>query len=83
MYVSLLQVRNETLDQILQREIISYNIKLSLFDIVVLAVIRFTILLLFYALLYINNWSVIAVSMSVLFLFALGQVCISLEWFGG
>ncbi|XP_028033681.1 steroidogenic acute regulatory protein-like [Bombyx mandarina] len=74
MWLICVMVRNETLDQILQREIISYNIKLSLFDIVVLAVIRFTILLLFYALLYINNWSVIALSTSGTCAFLIAKV---------
>lgn len=33
-----------------------------MFDIVMASICRFTVLLLFYALLYINHWSVIAVS---------------------
>ena len=57
-----LQMKGETLIQIFNREIIHYNIKISLFDIVIVALLRFILLILFYAILYINNWSVIAVS---------------------
>ncbi|PSN36624.1 hypothetical protein C0J52_10451 [Blattella germanica] len=44
----------------LEKQVIHYNIHASLFDIVMAAVCRFTILLLFYALLYVNHWFVIA-----------------------
>ncbi|XP_072937652.1 steroidogenic acute regulatory protein-like [Epargyreus clarus] len=62
MWLICVMMRGETLEQIFTREIIHYNIKTSLFDIVLVAVIRFTFLLLFYAILYINNWSIIALS---------------------
>ncbi|XP_048481619.1 steroidogenic acute regulatory protein-like [Plutella xylostella] len=62
MWLICVMLRGETLEQIFNREILHYDIKISLFDIVLLAVIRFSVLLLFYALLYINNWSVIALS---------------------
>ncbi|XP_045508180.1 steroidogenic acute regulatory protein-like [Colias croceus] len=62
MWLICVVMRGETLAQIFTREIIHYDIKVSLFDIVLVAVIRFVILILFYAILYINNWSVIALS---------------------
>ncbi|KAK4324997.1 hypothetical protein Pmani_001862 [Petrolisthes manimaculis] len=43
-------------------EIIQYNIKTSFFDIVMVAASRFTILLLFYALLHINHWWMVAIT---------------------
>ncbi|XP_060808558.1 steroidogenic acute regulatory protein-like [Amyelois transitella] len=62
MWLICVMMRGETLEQIFDREIVHYNVKTSLFDVVLLAITRFTTLLLFYALLYINNWSVIALS---------------------
>lgn len=48
----------------LKTQIIHYTIYASLFDIVMAAICRFTVLILFYALLYINHWSIIALSTS-------------------
>ncbi|XP_026736217.1 steroidogenic acute regulatory protein-like [Trichoplusia ni] len=62
MWLICVMMRGETLRQIMDTEILSYNVKTSLFDIVMVAVCRFVLLLLFYAVLYINNWSIIALS---------------------
>ncbi|KAM3955422.1 steroidogenic acute regulatory protein-like [Aphomia sociella] len=62
MWLICVMMRGETLRQIFEREIVHYDVTTSLFDIVMVAVSRFVVLLLFYALLYINNWSVIALS---------------------
>ncbi|XP_053621385.1 steroidogenic acute regulatory protein-like isoform X2 [Plodia interpunctella] len=62
MWLICVMMRGETLAQIFDREVMHYNVKASLFDVVLLAVIRFITLLLFYGVLYINNWSVIALS---------------------
>ncbi|CAG5053221.1 unnamed protein product [Parnassius apollo] len=62
MWLICVVMKGETLAQIFNREIIQYSIKLSLFDIVFVAVVRFLLLLLFYAVLYISNWSIIALS---------------------
>ncbi|XP_049882732.1 steroidogenic acute regulatory protein-like [Pectinophora gossypiella] len=62
MWLICVVMKGDSLEQIINSEIIHYNIKKSLFDIVMMAITRFTLLLLFYALLYINNWSVIALS---------------------
>uniref|UniRef100_A0A1A9VVK4 MENTAL domain-containing protein n=1 Tax=Glossina austeni TaxID=7395 RepID=A0A1A9VVK4_GLOAU len=52
-------VNNRTL------QIVHYSIYTLLFDVVVAAICRFIILILFYALLYISHWFIIAVSKSV------------------
>ncbi|CAH2056467.1 unnamed protein product, partial [Iphiclides podalirius] len=62
MWLICVMMRGETLMQIFNQEIVQYSIKTSLFDIVLVAVLRFLLLILFYAALYINNWSVIALS---------------------
>ncbi|KAL4712158.1 hypothetical protein ACJJTC_011019 [Scirpophaga incertulas] len=62
MWLICVMMKGESIQQIMDREIIHYSVKTSLFDIVMLAVCRFTILILFYALIYINNWSVISIS---------------------
>ncbi|XP_045625227.1 stAR-related lipid transfer protein 3 isoform X2 [Procambarus clarkii] len=46
----------------LVEEIIHYNIKSSIFDVVMVAASRFIILLLFYALLHINHWWMVAIT---------------------
>ncbi|XP_030032899.1 steroidogenic acute regulatory protein-like isoform X2 [Manduca sexta] len=74
MWLICVMMRGETLEQIFDKEIIKYNIKSSLFDIVVVAVIRFGFLLLFYGVLAINNWSVIALSTSCTCAFLIAKV---------
>lgn len=46
----------------LVEEIICYNIRSSIFDVVMVAASRFIILLLFYALLHINHWWMVAIT---------------------
>ncbi|XP_073964600.1 steroidogenic acute regulatory protein-like [Choristoneura fumiferana] len=74
MWLICVMMKGETLEQIFNREIINYNIKISLFDIVLVAVCRFILLLLFYAVIYINNWSVIALSTSCSCAFLIAKV---------
>ncbi|CAH0716848.1 unnamed protein product, partial [Brenthis ino] len=74
MWLICVMMKGETLIQIFNREIIHYDIKVSLFDIVIVAVLRFILLLLFYAILYINNWSVIALSTGGTCAFLIGKV---------
>lgn len=47
-------------------QIVHYSIYTSLFDIVMAAICRFTVLILFYALIYMNHWIIIAVSIFIL-----------------
>lgn len=58
----LFQLHGENIMTALNKQIFHYNIHSSLFDIVLAAICRFTILLLFYALLYMNHWIIISVS---------------------
>ncbi|CAK1593471.1 unnamed protein product [Parnassius mnemosyne] len=62
MWLICVVMKGETIVQIFNREIVQYSIKLSLFDIVLVAMLRFLLLILFYAVLYISNWSIIALS---------------------
>lgn len=55
-------------------QVVHYNMKTSLFDIVMAAVCRFTVLLLFYALLYINHWIIIALSTTATCAFLIAKV---------
>ncbi|XP_033220210.1 steroidogenic acute regulatory protein-like [Belonocnema kinseyi] len=55
-------------------QVVHYQIATSLFDIVMAAICRFTILLLFYALLYINHWIIIALSTALSCAFLITKV---------
>ncbi|XP_045782884.1 uncharacterized protein LOC123879272 [Maniola jurtina] len=74
MWLICVMMKGETLIQIFDREILHYSIKVSLFDIVIVAILRFLMLILFYAILYINNWSVIALSTGGTCAFLIGKV---------
>ncbi|XP_015607384.1 steroidogenic acute regulatory protein-like isoform X1 [Cephus cinctus] len=56
------------------KQVVHYQIKTSLFDIVMAAVCRFTVLLLFYGLLYINHWCIIALSTTATCAFLIAKV---------
>ncbi|CAH4036818.1 unnamed protein product [Pieris brassicae] len=79
MWLICVVMRGETLIQIFTREIIHYDIKVSLFDIVLVAILRFLLLILFYAILYINNWSVIALTTSGTCAFLIAKVFV-FDW---
>ncbi|KAH1007910.1 hypothetical protein HUJ04_005083 [Dendroctonus ponderosae] len=55
-------------------QILHYNIHESLFDIVLVAFMRFLLLILFYAILYINHWIVISLSTGLSSAFLIGKV---------
>ncbi|KYM81019.1 StAR-related lipid transfer protein 3 [Atta colombica] len=55
-------------------QVIHYHIKTSLFDIVMAAICRFTVLLLFYALLYLNHWIIVAISTATTCAFLIAKV---------
>ncbi|XP_013114451.1 steroidogenic acute regulatory protein-like [Stomoxys calcitrans] len=63
----------------LQKQIVHYTIETSLFDVVAAAICRFIILIFFYALLYINNWFIIALSTSGSCLFLISKVFV-FDW---
>lgn len=79
MWLICVMMRGQTLQLIFDSEIIHYNVKSSLFDIVMAAVCRFVVLLLFYALLYINNWSIIALSTGCTCAFLIAKVFV-FDW---
>ncbi|KAJ8977637.1 hypothetical protein NQ317_003615 [Molorchus minor] len=62
MWIICVMLNGEFIIKALCEQVIHYNIHTSLFDIVLVALSRFIILLLFYALLYINHWIVISLS---------------------
>ncbi|XP_014468240.1 PREDICTED: stAR-related lipid transfer protein 3 [Dinoponera quadriceps] len=60
-------------------QVVHYHIKTSLFDIVMAAICRFTVLLLFYALLYVNHWIIIAISTAATCVFLIAKV-FAFDW---
>ncbi|XP_063544777.1 steroidogenic acute regulatory protein-like [Cydia strobilella] len=79
MWLICVMMKGETLEQILNREIVHYSIKVSLFDVVLVAICRFFLLLLFYGVLYIHNWSVIALTTSGTCAFLIAKVFV-FDW---
>ncbi|KAH8269579.1 hypothetical protein KR018_009566 [Drosophila ironensis] len=61
------------------KQILEYTIYKSLFDVVALAIFRFIVLIFFYAVLYINHWSIIAFSTSGSCLFLISKVFV-FDW---
>ncbi|KAJ8925633.1 hypothetical protein NQ315_009478 [Exocentrus adspersus] len=62
MWIICVMLNGEFIIKALTEQVVHYNIHTSLFDIVLLALCRFLVLLLFYAVLYINHWVVISIS---------------------
>ncbi|XP_049782967.1 steroidogenic acute regulatory protein-like [Schistocerca cancellata] len=62
MWLICIMLTGDEIFDALSKQIIHYNIHTSLFDIVMAAASRFVVLLLFYGLLYIRHWCVIAIS---------------------
>ncbi|XP_046403109.1 steroidogenic acute regulatory protein-like [Ischnura elegans] len=58
----------------LVKQVVNFSIHTSLFDIVAAAAARFTLLIMFYALLYINHWIIIAISTSGTCAFLIAKV---------
>ncbi|XP_063701257.1 steroidogenic acute regulatory protein-like [Culicoides brevitarsis] len=59
-----IMITGDNIRNAFENQIVHYSIYTSLFDIVMAAVCRFTVLLLFYALIYMNHWIIIALSTS-------------------
>ncbi|KAH0534242.1 steroidogenic acute regulatory protein-like [Cotesia glomerata] len=55
-------IAGENITTAFVEQVLHYTISTSLFDIIMAAVLRFTILLLFYGLLQINHWSMVALT---------------------
>ncbi|GLV39631.1 Start1 [Carabus blaptoides fortunei] len=62
MWLICVMLNGENIVDALKAQIVHYNIHSSLFDIVMASICRFTVLLLFYALLYFNHKIIIALS---------------------
>ncbi|KAH8402125.1 hypothetical protein KR009_009975 [Drosophila setifemur] len=62
-----------------KKQILEYSIYKSLFDVVAIAICRFVVLIFFYAILYINHWSIIAFSTSGSCLFLISKVFV-FDW---
>lgn len=58
-------INGENIYKALESQIVNYTIETSLFDVVVTAAARFFILILFYAILKIDHWIVIALTTSL------------------
>lgn len=57
------QIHGMDIYDALNEQILHYDVHSSLFDVVMAAVMRFSLLIFFYALLSVNHWFVIAVSL--------------------
>ncbi|XP_020710138.2 steroidogenic acute regulatory protein-like isoform X2 [Athalia rosae] len=74
MWLICIMLAGDNVETAFVKQVVHYNIKTSLFDIVMAAVCRFTVLLLFYALLYINHWIIIALSTAATCAFLIAKV---------
>lgn len=57
-------VTGESVKKAFQEQVIHYSVYTSLFDIVMASICRFVVLILFYAVIYLNHWNIIALSTS-------------------
>lgn len=78
-FVSLLwliciMITGDNIYQAFQKQIVNYTVYTSLFDVVFASICRFLVLLLFYALLYINHWFIIAFSTTSSCFFLISKV---------
>ncbi|KAG5336265.1 STAR3 protein, partial [Acromyrmex heyeri] len=74
MWLICTMIAGESLRTAFTDQVIHYHIKTSLFDIVMAAICRFTVLLLFYALLYLNHWIIVAISTAITCAFLIAKV---------
>ncbi|XP_050447954.1 steroidogenic acute regulatory protein-like [Cataglyphis hispanica] len=74
MWLICTMIAGESLNTAFENQVIHYHIKTSLFDIVMAAICRFTVLLLFYALLYLNHWIIVAISTATTCAFLIAKV---------
>ncbi|XP_029167014.1 steroidogenic acute regulatory protein-like [Nylanderia fulva] len=74
MWLICTMIAGESLKTAFINQVIHYHIKTSLFDIVMAAICRFTVLLLFYALLYLNHWIIVAISTATTCAFLIAKV---------
>ncbi|KAK2582624.1 hypothetical protein KPH14_004907 [Odynerus spinipes] len=74
MWLICTMIAGESIQTAFMSQVVHYRIKTSLFDIVMAAICRFTVLLLFYALLHLNHWIIVAISTATTCAFLLTKV---------
>lgn len=74
MWLICVMLQGENIWQAIDSQIKHYNIKTSFFDIVFLAICRFISLWLFYGILQINHWSIIAITTAATSAFCIAKV---------
>ncbi|KAF5274123.1 hypothetical protein FQR65_LT04521 [Abscondita terminalis] len=74
MWLICIMINGQNISTAIDKEIYHYTIHTSLFDIVIAAVCRFILLLLFYGLFSINHWIIIAISTSLTSTFLIAKV---------
>lgn len=58
-------MKGENIVHALNDQVVHYNIQSSLFDIILAALVRFLLLIVFYGIFGINHWCIIAVSFPI------------------
>ncbi|XP_076752100.1 steroidogenic acute regulatory protein-like isoform X1 [Xylocopa sonorina] len=74
MWLICTMIAGESVESAFVNQVVHYHIKSSLFDIVMTAVCRFTVLLLFYALLHLDHWIIVALSTAITCAFLIAKV---------
>lgn len=74
MWLICVMLIGENIVKALSEQILHYDIRSSLFDIVLVAFCRFLLLIIFYAILYINHWIIISLSTASSCAFLIGKV---------
>ncbi|KAK5648235.1 hypothetical protein RI129_003127 [Pyrocoelia pectoralis] len=74
MWLICIMINGDNISNAIDKEIYHYTIHTSLFDIVLVAVLRFLMLLLFYGLCSINHWIIIALSTTATSVFLIAKV---------
>lgn len=62
LWIICVMITGDNIRHALETQVLHYTIEKSLFDVVVIALMRFIFLILFYGLCHLNHWIVIAVS---------------------
>ncbi|XP_029054670.1 steroidogenic acute regulatory protein-like [Osmia bicornis bicornis] len=74
MWLICTMIAGESLESAFMNQVVHYHIKTSLFDIVMAAICRFTVLLLFYALLRLDHWVIVALTTATTCAFLIAKV---------
>ncbi|XP_078049074.1 steroidogenic acute regulatory protein-like [Augochlora pura] len=74
MWLICTMIAGESLESAFMNQVVHYHIKTSLFDIVMAAICRFVVLLLFYALLHLNHWVFLALTTATTCAFLITKV---------